>query len=90
MTAVLVFGAVVTAILSGATPKCSTVSSRRNSDTAVRPSDCLMEKRVISRNDRSCPTRVMSVPCRVVMIFSGVFSPSISLAIHAEVACGMA
>ncbi len=54
------------------------------------PSDLAMEKRVISQNERSCPTSVMSVPCSVVMILSGCPSPSISLAIQAEVAWGMA
>src|SRR2546430_833184 len=33
----------------------------------VTPSDCSMEKRVIGRKLRSLPTRVISVPCNVVI-----------------------
>ena len=38
----------------------------------MTPSDCSMPKRVISKNERSWPTSVMSVPCSVVMSLGGV------------------
>ena len=42
-------------------------------------------------NERSCPTMVMSVPCSVVTTRTSRPSRrSISRAIHALVACGMA
>ena len=50
-----------------------------------------IENFVIAWNDGSCPTIVMSVPCSVVRI--GTSAPparSISRAIHALVACGIA
>ena len=39
-------------------------------DTAVTASLCSIRKRVMGKNDGSWPTRVMSVPCRVVTTFS--------------------
>jgi hypothetical protein len=46
---------------------------------------------VIAWKDGSCPTIVMSVPWSVVRILmSGRESASISFAIHALVACGIA
>ena len=67
----------------------STVIRRRNSETAVTPSDCSMPKRVISKNERSWPTSVMSVPCSVVISF-GARGPSICCARKPEMACGIA
>ena len=52
------------------TPKTRTVSSRRKVETAVTASLCSIMKRVMGKNEGSCPTRVMSVPCRVVTTFS--------------------
>jgi hypothetical protein len=52
----------------------STVIRFRNSETAVTPLERSMPKRVISKNERSCPTSVMSVPCSVVMS-RGALSP---------------
>ena len=57
--------------MSWPTSNSSTVIRFRNSETAVTPSDCSMPKRVISKNDRSWPTSVMSVPCSVVTTPSG-------------------
>ena len=72
-------------------PNALSVSSCRNRDTAVRPSDFSMENLVMAWNDGSWPTIVMSVPCSVVStLMSGRWSASISLAIQALVACGMA
>ena len=39
----------------------------RLSDTAVTPSDCWMQNATVSEYDRSLPSRVMSVPCSVVI-----------------------
>jgi hypothetical protein len=77
-------------MLSAGTPNRRSVSSRRYSETAVMPWEWLMENRVSSRKVRSCPTRVMSVPCSVVITGRSKASFSISRAIQAEVACGMA
>ena len=43
------------------------------------PSDFARERRIRSQKARSCPTSVMSVPCRVVTIFSAWLGGSISL-----------
>ena len=72
-------------------PKAFCVSSRRKYDTAERRSDFSIENWVIVWKDGSCPTMVMSVPCSVVTTFTS--EPplrSISRAIQALVACGMA
>ena len=61
----------------------------RNSETAVTPSERSMPKRVISKNVRSCPTSVMSVPCRVVTSLGG-FAPSICWARRPVMAWGIA
>ena len=53
------------------------------------PVERRMEKRVILWKDGCSPTNVMSVPCSVVTTGSPP-SPSISWAIQAEVAWGMA
>ena len=61
------------------------------SDTAVRPLERSIENFVIVRNDGSCPISVMSVPWSVVMICTELpESSSISRAIQALVACGIA
>jgi len=58
---------------------------------AVMRSDFSIENFVIGWNDGSWPTIVMSVPCSVVITFtSAPVSRSISRAIHALVACGIA
>jgi len=44
----------------------SCVARSRNFDGTVSPSLCKIEKRVIGKKVRSLPTRVMSVPCKVV------------------------
>jgi hypothetical protein len=61
----------ITSMRPPGTEKSRTVSSRRNCDTAVSPSDCRIEKRVIAWNDGCSPTSVMSVPCSVVTILQG-------------------
>ncbi len=65
----------------------SSVSSFRNCDTAVIPSDRSTENFVMDQNAGSCPTSVMSVPCSVVAIGRSLPScRSISFAVHAAVA----
>ena len=71
-------------------PNASYVSSRRYSDTAVTASDFSIENLVTVKNDLSCPTSVMSVPCSVVTILRSCRGRSISLARNAAVACGTA
>ena len=72
-------------------PNAARVSVRRNCETAVSPSDFSIENLVIAWNDGSCPTMVMSVPWSVVStLMSGRELRSISRAIHALVACGIA
>ena len=61
----------------------------RNWDTVVIPSDWRIEKLVIAWKDGWIPTKVISVPCRVVTT-GGPSSRSICCAIHADVAWGMA
>jgi hypothetical protein len=57
----------------------------------VTACDFSIENFVMEKNDRSCPTMVMSVPCNVVTTFtSRPSSRSMDRAIHALVACGMA
>jgi len=65
------------------------VIRRRNSDTAVTASEWSIPKRVISKNERSWPTIVMSVPWSVVTI-RGAPSPSICCARKPAIACGIA
>ena len=67
----------------------STVMRRRNSETAVTPWLRSMPNLVISKNDRSWPTRVTSVPWRVVTSLGG-FWPSISWASRPAMAWGIA
>ena len=72
------------------TPNTSTVWRRKYSLMEVMPSDFSMENLVIGKYDRSVPTSVMSVPCRVVMKGSRRTRASMSLASIAEMECGMA
>ena len=67
----------------------STVMRRRNSETAVTPSLRSMPNFVISKNERSWPTSVTSVPWRVVTSLGGL-APSISWARSPAMAWGMA
>ena len=55
----------------------------------MTPLERSIPKRVISKNERSWPTRVMSVPCRVVISFGGLF-PSICWARSPAMAWGIA
>ncbi len=80
----------MTSMRSGDTLKSRTVSARRYSETAVSPSDSRIEKRVIAWKDGCSPTRVMSVPCSVVTILSGLSPSSIRRARNADAACGIA
>jgi hypothetical protein len=81
----------ITSIRQAVHPKAFQVSTCRYRETAVRPSDFSIENLVIVWYDGSWPTIVMSVPCSVVRIGrSGRTGCSISLAIQALVACGMA
>jgi hypothetical protein len=70
------------------------VSSRRLFDTAVTPSERSIEKATVSEYERSLPTRVMSVPWRVVITRgTRVGFPELTricLARNAAVACGTA
>jgi len=73
--------------------KTLSVRVRKYCEMAVTPSLCSMEKRVIGRYERSSPTRVMSVPCRVVTngnCFRGGVAASICLASIALTECGIA
>ncbi len=81
----------ITSTVQPVQPKAVTVSRCRCSDTAVIRSDFSIENLVIGRYDGSCPTMVMSVPCSVVTTAtSSPLSRSISRAIQALVACGIA
>ena len=71
------------------TSNSSTVIRLRNSETAVTPSERSMPKRVISKNERSWPTSVMSVPWRVVTS-RGACVPSICWARKPVIAWGIA
>ena len=61
----------------------------RKPDTAVTASECSIPKRVISKNERSWPTIVMSVPWSVVTM-RGAPLPSICWARKPAIACGIA
>ena len=79
--------------MSQLTPSSRRVSVLRLSDTAVTPSDCSMQNATVSEYDGSLPSRVMSVPCSVVMTLGGTRSSEdarICRARYAAVACGMA
>ena len=80
----------MTSMRSRGTPKSLTVSSFRNSETAVSPWERRMEKLVIGRNEGWSPTSVMSVPCSVVTMGRSRSGASISRATQADVAWGMA
>ena len=80
----------MTSIRSSGTPKSRTVTSLRKCETAVTPCERMIEKRVMGWKEGCSPTSVMSVPCRVVTSGGPPFSSSISRAIQAEVAWGMA
>ena len=67
----------------------STVIFFRNSETAVTPSERSIPNFVISKNVRSWPTSVMSVPCSVVISLGGV-APSICWARMPVMAWGIA
>jgi len=56
----------ITSMRHAVHPNVVSVSLWRYRDTAVKPSDFSIENFVIGRNDGSCPTIVMSVPCSVV------------------------
>ncbi len=64
------------------------IAEKRSASAAPAP-DFSMPNRVTGRYERSCPTMVMSVPCRVVTIPSGR-GRIISRARYAEMACGIA
>ena len=51
--------------------KISRVLARSASDTVVTASLCAIDQRVVSTNEGSLPTSVMSVPCSVVTTGSG-------------------
>ena len=72
-----------------ATWNSATVIRRRNSETAVTASERSMPNRVISKNERSWPTIVMSVPCSVVTM-RGAPLPSICWARKPAIAWGIA
>ncbi len=69
------------------------VSAFKLSETAVTPSDCSIEKAIVSEYDRSLPSSVMSVPCSVVMT-DGTRVECVEARIwrarYAAVACGTA
>ena len=72
-------------------PNRSKVSCFRLALTAVTASLSLMAKEMTGSKLGSFPSKVMSVPCRVVMI--GKWKPSVArirLAVYALEACGMA
>ena len=71
-------------------PKVRMVSSLRNAETAVTASERSMENLVMAWKLSSWPTSVMSVPWRVVITFTLCPGGSISRAIHAVVAWGIA
>ncbi len=72
-----------------ATPKKSTVRVRIYSLIVVIPSDRSIENFVIGKYERSAPTSVMSVPCRVVINGSRRLVV-ICCASSAEMECGIA
>ena len=61
-------------------PNWRQVSRDRNFEIAVTPSLAAIANRVTSRYERSLPTSVMSVPCKVVTIGSACLPRSISRA----------
>ncbi len=79
--------------ISRCTPSSDTVDARRLADTAVTASDRSIENATISEYDGSLPTRVMSVPCSVV-ITRGAARRSVAAmtccAMNAAAACGTA
>ena len=80
----------ITRIRSRDTSKSRTVTSFRKRDTAVTPCERMIEKRVMGWKEGCSPTRVTSVPCRVVTRGGPPFSSSIARAIQADVAWGIA
>ena len=68
------------------------MSAFRLSETAVTPSDWLIENATVSEYNESLPSSVMSVPCSVVTMrgTGPPFAMRICRARYAAVACGTA